>query len=477
MARSRWIGGATGRGAASARQPALDMNSGTLVTDWTGGNLVPGGATTIVTPPLSILGPKALRLDANGATSPSQHDIDLSATPITEDAFTALAFTAHNPGTEPQVIRIYVSKTSNYSPNTSIAQTELALWPGTWTYAINREAFKRGDNLAVRFWGTAGDIIRIRIKELDSAANGYYPPSVNSSSLIGSIRMLAPASKGTFLPQTDDGRSVNFTRPNWAGGKSFVDMFSERGWRGTAYIVPTLIGTAGYMSWDQVLQLEDLGWTVAPHSDLHPVGPAGYGDWGLRMYRYYSAAAGTFDPVANPELDFETTVALIRADIERARDKLYAAGVRSGLDHLALPQGGLDDRVEEACKRAGYKTVRGVLLGANRFTVNLPVRGGASNRMAVMAGLMNTNTPHGPVINLPSSKSFEAHTWGDFAQTDSKLYIDEVARLGAVGSSYMHQIIDQTWQAGYETAFDYLRQLEQQGRMQVLPLHEWWGAR
>lgn len=184
------------RGSYYVRQPALDMNSGTLVTDWTGGNLVPGGATTIVTPPLSILGPKALRLDANGATSPSLHDIDLSATPITEDAFTALAFVAHNPGTEPQVIRIYVSKTSNYSPSTSFAQTELALWPGTWTYAINREAFKRGDNLSVRFWGTAGDIIRIRIKELDSAANGYYPPSVNSSSLIGSIRMLAPASKG-----------------------------------------------------------------------------------------------------------------------------------------------------------------------------------------------------------------------------------------------------------------------------------------
>ncbi|MFZ5520456.1 MAG: polysaccharide deacetylase family protein [Pseudomonadota bacterium] len=456
-----------------ARQPSIDFGSGALVTDWTGANITLTGNAAVVTPPLPILGAKALQLTANA--SAAQGDITL-ATPINEADFTALSFVAHNPGTEPQAIRVFVSSTSNFSPNTSYAQQEMVLWPGTWTYAINRESFKRGDGNSVRFWGSGASIVVIRIKEVDNASQAYYAPTTTSSSLIGPIRMTAAGSQAVMLLQTDDGRAVNWQAPAVTNGRSFYDMFNARGWRGTAYIVPSLVGSAGYMTWRQVLDLEDAGWTIAPHSDLHPVGDATRVDWGLRMYRWYNAANGTFDS-ANTELDAATTIALIRADLESCRDKLYAAGVRSGLDHLALPQGGYDERVEEAIRQAGFKTVRGVLSGSNRFVVNLPISGAAQNRMACMGGVMNTIVPHSPTVNLPSSKSFEAFTWGDNAQTDCKLYIDEVVRLGGVGSSYMHQTLDASMQANYDQAFDYIKGLEQQGKLKVMPLHDWWGGR
>jgi peptidoglycan/xylan/chitin deacetylase (PgdA/CDA1 family) len=74
------------------------------------------------------------------------------------------------------------------------------------------------------------------------------------------LRLVNEAIPATLI-QFDDGSTEVYT-------KAFPAMRAN-GLRGTVYVITSKIGTAGYMTWPQIQELQAAGWTIGNHTQNH----------------------------------------------------------------------------------------------------------------------------------------------------------------------------------------------------------------
>jgi hypothetical protein len=461
---------------------AADVSSATLVSDYASGVTVTNAAVRTVgssnaLPP--YLGARVIEM-VHSATD-SHADITVS---IDKATFTCLAFEVYHPGTSPQVFTLYVSETSGFTGGTYASLNFVAM-PGLHVYAFNRGAFVPNGAHSV---ASAGTYTTIRVKEQTdaqaAAGTFYYPALSGQAAYIGPMRVIKGAKAVVFF-HTDDIHAINMAASTY--GPSLVSLFAQYGIRGNLNITTEFANTSGKLTWAQCRSVQDdYGWCVVQQGDKDAIGDGTNPQQGMRMYRFFNAAAttlaGRFASTNTLITDGPTVTALIQADISTARDKLYANGLRSGLSHISIPQGGFDDRVEAAITAAGsFKTVRGVCVpnAGERTTVNMPVANhNGQNALAVMGGTYNATVPRGTVINMPSALSLEDDTitFGDGSTKDPKAFIDEAVRCGGMTSFYTHQLLTQATADRIRATLAYAKQLQDQGLLQIATLADVFGA-
>ncbi len=69
------------------------------------------------------------------------------------------------------------------------------------------------------------------------------------------------SSKDPVVITFDDGLESTYTIA--------FPIMQQYGIKGTVYVVPSLVGTSGYMTLDQLTELHNAGWTIASHTWDH----------------------------------------------------------------------------------------------------------------------------------------------------------------------------------------------------------------
>lgn len=92
------------------------------------------------------------------------------------------------------------------------------------------------------------------------ARDGYTPLSIDDFTLILEKRKLAPPKP--VLLTFDDGYSDNYTLA--------MPLLRRYHFPAVAFISPGMIGTPGYLTWDQVKELHKSSWDILPHGMTHP---------------------------------------------------------------------------------------------------------------------------------------------------------------------------------------------------------------
>ncbi len=128
----------------------------------------------------------------------------------------------------------------------------------------------------------------------------------------------------------DDGYADTYTQA--------YPILGAAGMQGTVYVITDLVGARGYVTWDQLRELDRQGWSVQSHSITHP---------DLRV-------------VSSAELQRQLRDS--RAQIERE--------LRRPVYHLNYPAGMYNQRVVDAAAIAGYRTAVTVNYGT-RLTLRL----------------------------------------------------------------------------------------------------------
>lgn len=126
-----------------------------------------------------------------------------------------------------------------------------------------------------------------------------------------SISMFDAPVEGLVSLTFDDGSASQFTEA--------AKKMSEYGYSGTAYVMPDQIGSAGYMTLDQIKNLQDIhGWDIASHYTTN------------------------FTTLSASQLE---------TAIKGVKDYLISNGLSKGADHLAYPQGDYNQTVMPIVKK------------------------------------------------------------------------------------------------------------------------------
>lgn len=246
-----------------------------------------------------------------------------------------------------------------------------------------------------------------------------------------------------FMLASDDCLSTNYhpvnstTRP--ASGGSFKSIVQYYGFQGSMYCIPSKIGTTGYLTQRELLEIQDLGWSIGSHSYSHPA----YSSRGLTSL----GPVGFADP-SDPSHSIATNDdTAILADLVRGIEGCRDLGVYNPDLYFALPQGAWDASVRSACIKAGFKHVRATSLLTNVRTLSIGLPSGSNNTGSTLQ--------HGGWIHQADALSTDAETYANMVS-----YIDSVIAQGSTGASYSHgmtignvAIMDQ-WVAYLKTKVD-----------------------
>lgn len=229
-----------------------------------------------------------------------------------------------------------------------------------------------------------------------------------------------------FLICNDDGtytinRHFAATDVTPASGRSFRQIVEHYGFKGTLYIVPSLINTNGYLTKNELLDLYNSGWAIGSHSWTHPaysnrgltsLGPVGFAD--------------VNDPYHNVATNDDTA---IYNDVYKGIVELGKLGIPNPDRLFAIPQGTYDDYVRSAVIRCGIKHVRGV--GSYNDIKTLSI--GNPTGLDAQSGTKNQS---GWIHQYESIQT-------DGATTDVqvKSYIDDLITIGGTGANYHHGLI------------------------------------
>ena len=303
-----------------------------------------------------------------------------------------------------------------------------------WRFAIAQSQNWAGDTL---IYGTDG-ITNIRVTQQAATASGWSDWASGEYVDFGNV-YIGARTRPKFLLFTDDGYAANVTNGTGfptsypASGGNYLDICTYYGFRATATVIPSLIGTATYMTWANVATLAAAGWSIASHSASNDLAVTPGGG-----------------------------VTGIRAGVQADMDAI-AARYPTNAGHYTLPGGAWTDVIRDAVMGvSGLKTVRGISSynnGSHAFPVGVVVGGG--------------NTGSGSFrlsgwIDLPSSVQVD----GALSAANIQAYVDEVIRQGATGTCYTHSI-----GATIATAFDalcaYLKRKQQQGLIDVVTIEDW----
>lgn len=420
---------------------ASNDGAGNHVFDWSDYSSLQNSAGTAEIAALSGMpdsATKALKLTYNATPSFGQC-VPSPAFPLGSH-LTSIGMWVNNPGsnTLDVELKIYnIGATRQWNVTFGIAPTcgqwrllvapKLNMTGGTFTLASDTAGFVRVTQTSAAFAWSAGDIC-------------YFGP------LYVNVR-----SRPKFILCTDDGRAGNVTNgasyPSGypSSGGNFLDILTAYGFKGTAYIIPGLIGQASYLTWEQVDTLAAAGWSICTHSgEISPEDWETGDNLGLTNYGNQAAVA-----------------ARVQADIDAIKSRFY-----SGARHYALPQGGWNEVVRLAIAQTDALSVRGVSGHDDGARIPVGLHSGSGNFNGT--GLPTVTTGW---IDLPSSVTTEA-VWTD---NQLKAYVDEVIRTGATGSCYLH-ISTAASCTQLDMLCAYLKGKKSQGLIDVVTVEDWYDG-
>lgn len=192
-----------------------------------------------------------------------------------------------------------------------------------------------------------------------------------------------------------------------------------KGIKGTSYLVPTFIDTAGYMTQAQIDEMYADGWCNANHTYTHP---------NMSTYTYAQAYS----------------------EIGQTKDWLRSKGYLSGLRHIAFPNGAYNTEVLRACSDLGLTTARkvgNVLSSDFSLTDSLhliaPITcglGGASPNFAAVKTQIDNAIAQGKVcimmfhriVNVAGENGSSTTDGMNFVYSDFKQVMDYLKTVGAV---------------------------------------------
>lgn len=425
------------------------LSTGRIIDDWSyySAQTGPANNSALVAPPIAPPSPytwtKVARITGTGVGDSDGAAAQCTPSPavVTAEAINALGVWVYNPTgvDKPFSIRVF-DQTAARS-----LQARMACPAGDgWQFIVAASgAFETSTLLTTDMIGP------FRITER-SPASSFPSWGVGEHVYFGPIT-LNPRGRSTFMLHSDDGYSANLWPASGEGyptrGRSYLALAGYYGYADklSAYIVPSLIGTAGYLTWDDLRYLRDSGVTIGSHTYSHP---ADGSNNGLRLLG--PANGGS--------------VQAIYDDVAKGRDVLVAAGFASAADHFALPQGGWDVYVAEAVARCGFKTVRGISTHTSGDGIAgfINSGGGRSNTLAVPNGFINI---------LGSLQIDDA---ADLATRSPQIaaFVDKCISIGGVGSSYSHGLSALT-AAKFDYLCSYLKSKERDGLIDVLSLDQY----
>jgi peptidoglycan/xylan/chitin deacetylase (PgdA/CDA1 family) len=385
---------------------------GLEVMDWSdfGSLQNSAGTAALVTDDVPSGSTKALKLTNNATASFGQVQLspyyDLDA----PSSLRSWGVWVKNPQTKAMGIRFdfYNSTAAKTYVNRVVVD------PGTWQFIVFPHVNTAVTGGAWSGGTLGGDSIRF-VRATQDNPSGTPVWASGDYMLIGPVR-IGPQARPKFMLGTDDGFDDNID----VGG--FRDIAESYGFKLTIYIVPPLVGTAGYLTWPQIADLRDAGHCIASHSWSHPVASDSPATSFLGMTRLGPQGFANVPAVSGATND-DTA---IYDDLVAARDDMLARGYPDAV-HLALPQGGFDEYVRTAAVRAGFKTVRGVS-GTGLFGFPIPVGKNAH-------GTQNAGVPlQSGWLNLGGSVQYD----GVATEAQILAYVDECIRIGASGTAYGH---------------------------------------
>jgi hypothetical protein len=235
--------------------------------------------------------------------------------------------------------------------------------------------------------------------------------------------------RARFLICNDDGtaqvlRPYSTTDVVPASGRSYREIVENYGFKGTLYIIPSLIGTNGYLTQSELLSMYDRGWSIGSHSLTHPgylsrgltsLGPVGFADIN--------------DPYHNLATNNDTA---IYNDIMGGIEALKALGIPNAGDLFALPQGAWDASVMSAVIRSGVKHVRGISSYVGMHTLSIGLPSGTRDDI-------DSSSSSGWIHQMDA-----VQTDGAVTDVQCKAYIDDCITMGATGANYHHGVTSQS---------------------------------
>ena len=330
-----------------------------------------------------------------------------------------------------------------YAVNTSHqCRWNLTIDPCDWTFITLPHSQMDYNSLA---WGT--DALHfIRFAQRD-AGGDVWPAGAYLD--VGPV-YLGVRARPRFLLASDDCLSTNYhpvnitTRP--ASGASFRQIVEYYGFKGTMYCIPSKIGTPGYLTQRELLEMQDEGWAIGSHSNTHPaysnrgltsLGPVGYADSGDPYH-----ALATNDDSA------------IYADLMAGIEGCRALGVWNPGDLFALPQGAWDTYVRSACIKAEFKRIRATSLITNVRTLSIGLPSGSQNTGSALQ--------HGGWIQQADALTVDTET-----AANMQIYIDDCIAQGSTGETYNHGM-SSTNIFQMDTAIAYLKTKSDAGLIDVI---------
>lgn len=150
------------------------------------------------------------------------------------------------------------------------------------------------------------------------------------------IALFDQPSSGLVSITFDDGYSSQYSL-----AKPKMDQYE---YPGTAYIIPTRVGTTNYMTLTNLHTIEDLGWDISNHTYDHP---------------YL-----TTDPITLVTL----TSGQVEAEFYQSKQWFITNGFTKGIHDLALPHGAYDDTVVIPAAKKYFRSVRTIVNQAETIT-------------------------------------------------------------------------------------------------------------
>lgn len=267
---------------------------------------------------------------------------------------------------------------------------------------------------------------------------------------IGPVHLNARA-RPKFMIITDDSRTGNvvngggFPTGYPASGGNFLSIVSAYGFKGSASIITSLVGTGGgNMTWDQIATLADAGWAIINHGTIDHQGSGSQG------MTYLSSAEMT-------------------ADILAAASELRRRGYAATANFFALPQGAWNTDLMFAAQAAGVQCTIGI----------------GNTTLAGRAGTVAVGGPSGGGhINVAGPTLYPG--WPDIASrvqidgtpvlADVQTYIDDLIAIGGTGGCYMHNI-NATIATLCDGMCQHLRLRQRQGLIDVVTVAQWYAQR
>lgn len=403
--------------------------TGDAWVDWV--NTTPSSGVEVIADSEGLGGTTSLQLPYNAGNAVC----DITMSGLDMSACSAIYLKVSKTGTTRSNLRIYITS----DDFAHYAQCDFVINPGITTFAPHLRSFHPQSGFD---WDDHGKTItKIRIKDTPGIQSTPYPGMVEGESIrVGPIR-LNPKTRPRFLIFTDDGMAgnvvngANYPAGYPSTGGNHLAIISHYNLKATAAIIPSLVGTASYLTTTQIDTLVAAGWDIVTHSNV------GTGS-GLKDLETYAAALG----------EIEDNI----ADLE-------TLGYSQTSHYYVLPQGGYDSFVWDALLDAGVTAIR--MIG-DTSPHTIPIGNQAGDKL-------NDIQVWTPTILPLIESSIQLDGTKTLAQV--KAYVEELIDQGCTGSCYIHGS-----SAAAETMLDglcyFLRLRQQQGLIDVLTMSEWASA-